>query len=101
MKLKPFVICTSFVIGLLSGTVFGSPSIDALLVEAKTKHASKDYAGAAKVYKVILDLDSEHREARVGLAAVLMQAQHEAYTSDESDALNTLIDPKSAEPLVE
>lgn len=76
-------------------------SIDALLIEANTKHAQKDYEGAAMAYKQILDLDVDHREARVGLAAVLMHAQKESHFSDESDALKALLAPESTESLLE
>lgn len=75
--------------------------IDTLLKEAKARHAEGDYKRAAITYKQILDLDTEHQEARVGLAAVLMHAQTEAHFSDESDALKALIEGEALEAAIE
>jgi thioredoxin-like negative regulator of GroEL len=75
--------------------------IELMLNDAKVKVAQGDHKGAATLYSQILELDANHREARVQLSSVLIQAQMEAPHSDESDALKALLEPKDAKPLVE
>lgn len=100
-------VSKNFAIGLLSCLLLSpivyadTPSIDDLLGEAKTKEATGDHVGAVNAYSQVLEIDANHREARVGLAAVLVHAQEEAHHSDESDALQAVLERKRAQPVIE
>lgn len=90
-------------IGILSGLLcspcvyahISSVSVSDLLVEAKSKYAEGDHEGAANAYKQILEVDADHREARLGLAKVLMKAEVEAHHSDQSDAVKAVVERTS------
>ncbi len=75
--------------------------IELMLNDAKAKVAQGDHKGAATLYSQILELDPNHREARVQLSTTLIEAQMAAPHSDESDALKAVLEPKDAKPLVE